>query len=149
MADSRLRTAIRSNTQRAANLLQASGISRQQMQFGSVVFAALTFIWLAWRGWIPNIAYMAIGALLWKSLYTGISAGKTKSSNRVRSRKDGETCSTAVFLGSGEFCLLGQSHLVLKPIHRSRRSYGRSDPAPCGFRPGVLFAPNLHLLHRR
>lgn len=73
------------------------------MQLGSAVFATLTFIWLGWRGWIPNIAYMAIGALIWNSLYNRISAGKTQSTNRVRSRKDGETCSIAVFLGSGEF----------------------------------------------
>ncbi|GHJ88855.1 hypothetical protein NliqN6_5257 [Naganishia liquefaciens] len=96
-----LKTAIRSNTQRAVNLLQASGISRQQMQLGSAGLIALAFIWLACRGWIPNIAYMAVGAVLWRSVYAGISAGKAKSSRQVRSRKDGETCCTAVFLGSG------------------------------------------------
>jgi hypothetical protein len=108
----RLKSAIRSNTQRATRFLQAAGVSRQQMRLGSTIFAALAFIWLALRGWIPGIAYMAIGALLWKS----VSSAQRKTINRARVRKDGETCSTAVFLGSGEFTSSRSESICLKYV---------------------------------
>lgn len=73
-------------------------MSKTTLQLGFVFLAFLTLSWLASRGWIPSITYMFFGALMWRSLPT-----RTKDSKSFRTKKDGETCSTAVFLGSGVY----------------------------------------------
>ncbi|KAJ9108497.1 hypothetical protein QFC20_003403 [Naganishia adeliensis] len=91
-----LKIGIRKNVKRAIKLFEATGVSKPTLQLGFVALAFLTVSWLAWRGWISSIAYMLFGAMIWRSL-----PSRSKYSQSFRAKKDGETCSTAVFLGSG------------------------------------------------
>jgi beta-1,4-N-acetylglucosaminyltransferase len=93
-----LKIGIRKNVKRAVKLLEATGVPKSTVQLGFVALAFLTLSWLAWRGWIPSMAYMVFGALIWRSY-----PSRNNNSQSFRAKKDGETCSTAVFLGSGKF----------------------------------------------
>ncbi len=87
-----------------------------------------------------------------------IGGGKGSGQEKVV-RRDGETCSVGVFLGSGE-CVKGckgsifgttiltglSVSMFYPPIYRW--SYRRSYPTPIRSRSYSIQSPNLHPLHR-
>ncbi|KAJ9122925.1 hypothetical protein QFC24_003963 [Naganishia onofrii] len=92
-----LKSGIQSASRRTARFLATFGIATQFLQVGFMVLAAVSVLWLAWKGWFPSIVYVALGFAICRSL---VSA-RQRSASKSRNRSNGETCSTAVFLGSG------------------------------------------------
>lgn len=92
-----LKSGIQSASRRTARFLTTIGITPQYLQVGFIILAAVPALWLAWNGWFPSIVYVALGFAIWRSL---ISA-RQRSASKSRNRSNDETCSTAVFLGSG------------------------------------------------
>lgn len=103
-----MKIAIRKNLKRAGKFFEATGIPKSTLQFGFSVLAFLTVSWLALRGWIPSLAYILLGAMLWRSV-----PPLRKNPKSFRAKKAGETCSTAVFLGSGMYRWRGNQYAWL------------------------------------
>ncbi|KAJ9105950.1 hypothetical protein QFC19_003284 [Naganishia cerealis] len=93
-----LKSGIQSTFRKSIRFLDNSGIHKRHIQTGFTALASVAGLWLAWKSWFPSIVYVLFGFAFWRSL----SSTKGKSTRKARNKSMNETCSTAVFLGSGK-----------------------------------------------
>ncbi|KAJ9103239.1 hypothetical protein QFC21_002662 [Naganishia friedmannii] len=127
-----LKSGIQSNSRKTARLLNNIGITPQYLRTGFTAVASVAALWLWWKSWFPSIVYVAFGFALYKSL---VSA-QQKSARRPRNRSTDETCSTAVFLGSGDIMSLNKATAFengLKSSNVTANQTERSKDGPFQF----------------